>query len=44
MKRIPPKYTQMVAVGLLGAATLFTLAVLVFVVFFVLEKGLRVVN
>jgi phosphate transport system permease protein len=44
VKRIPPKYTQMVAVGLLGAATLFTLAVLVFVVFFVLEKGLRVVN
>lgn len=42
--RIPPKYTQIAAIGVLGAATLFTLAVLVFIIAFVLEKGLPVVS
>lgn len=42
--RIPPKYTQMAAVGVLGAATLLTLAVLVFIIVFVLDKGLPVVT
>lgn len=44
MKRIHPKVMQAVAVSALGAATLGTLAVLVFVVFFVLEKGLRAIS
>ncbi len=38
--RVPPKYTQMAAITLLGGATLLTLAVLVFIIAFVLEKGL----
>ncbi len=42
--RIPPRYTQVLAVGVMGAATLFTLLILVFVVVFVLGKGLPVVN
>jgi phosphate transport system permease protein len=42
--RIPPRYTQRLAVTILGGATLLTLAVLVFIIVFVLEKGLRVVN
>jgi phosphate transport system permease protein len=42
--RVPPKYTQALAVVVLGAATLLTLAVLVFVVVFILDKGLPVVN
>ncbi len=42
--RIPPRYTQMMAIGVMGAATLFTLLILVFVVVFVLGKGLPVVN
>ena len=42
--RIPPKYTQMAAVGLLGAATLLTVAVLVFIIVFVLDKGLPAVT
>jgi len=42
--RIPPRHTQTIAVGLLGAATLLTLAVLVFIIAFVLEKGLPVVT
>ena len=42
--RIPPKYSQMAAIGLLGGATLFTLAVLVFIIVFVLQKGLPVVT
>jgi phosphate transport system permease protein len=42
--RIPPKYTQAAAVTLLGGATLLTLAVLVFIIGFVLEKGLPVVT
>jgi phosphate transport system permease protein len=44
MIRIPPKASQAIAVTLLGAATLFTLAVLVFIIFFVLEKGLSSVT
>jgi len=42
--RIPPRYTQVAAIGLLGAATLLTLAVLVFIIVFVLDKGLPVVT
>ena len=38
--RIPPKIAQVVAVAVLGAATLLTVAVLVFVIAFVLVKGL----
>ncbi len=42
--RVPPRYTQWGAVAVLGGATLLTLAVLVFIVVFVLQKGLAVVN
>ena len=42
--RIPPRYTQAAAVALLGGATAATLAVLIFVVAFVLSKGLPVVS
>ena len=42
--RIHPRYSQRLAVTILGGATLLTLAVLVFIIGFVLEKGLRVVN
>ncbi len=42
--RIQPRYTQRLAVTILGGATLLTLAVLVFIIVFVLEKGLPVVN
>ena len=42
--RIPPQYTQAIAVTLLGGATLFTLGVLVFIIGFVLDKGLPVVS
>ncbi len=38
--RIPPKYTQALAVSVLGAATVLTVAVLVFIIVFVLSKGL----
>lgn len=38
--RVPPKYTQLLAMGILGAATAATLAVLVFIIAFVLSKGL----
>jgi phosphate transport system permease protein len=41
---VPPKYTQVLAVGLLGAATTVTLAVLVFIIAYVLKKGLPVVS
>lgn len=44
MIRVPPKYTQRLAVALLGLATLFTLVVLAFIIVFVLEKGLPVVS
>ncbi|HTY08544.1 MAG TPA: phosphate ABC transporter permease PstA, partial [Candidatus Edwardsbacteria bacterium] len=42
--RIPPRYTQWVAYVLLGGATLLTLSALVFIIFFVLEKGLPVLS
>ena len=38
--RVPPRTAQILAVALLGAATLFTLAVLLFIIAFVLAKGL----
>lgn len=38
--RIPPKASQAIAVASLGAATLLTVAVLVFIIVFVLSKGL----
>jgi len=42
--RIPPRFTQGLAVTLLGLATLFTLAILVFVIFFILQRGLPVIS
>jgi len=42
--RIPPKYTQAVAVAILGAATTLTVVVLVFIIVFVLGKGLPGIN
>lgn len=38
--RVPPKYTQALAVTILGAATAFTVAILIFIIVFVLGKGL----
>ncbi len=38
--RLPPKITQVLAVTILGAATLLTVVVLVFIIVFVLAKGL----
>ncbi len=42
--RIPPRYTQTAAKLVMGLATLATLAILVFIILFVLEKGLPVVG
>jgi phosphate transport system permease protein len=42
--RVPPKYSERATVVLLGGATLFTLVVLAFIVFFVLRKGLPVLS
>ena len=42
--RIPPRLSQTGAVAILGSATLFTLFVLVFIIVFILEKGLPVIN
>jgi phosphate transport system permease protein len=42
--RIPPRHTQALAVTLLGGATGLTLAILVFVIVFVLGKGLPVLS
>lgn len=42
--RIPPKYTQTAAVLMMGLATMLTLAVLAFIILFVLEKGLPAVS
>ncbi len=42
--RISPRITQVVAQAVLGAATALTLAVLVFIVVFVLQKGIPVIN
>jgi phosphate transport system permease protein len=42
--RLKPRHTQVLAVLLLGGATLLTLAVLVLIIVFILGKGLPVVN
>jgi phosphate transport system permease protein len=42
--RIQPRHTQRLAVALLGGATVLTLLALVFIIGFVLEKGLRVIS
>ena len=42
--RIHPRYTQRFAVGILGGATLLTLLILIFIIVFILEKGLPVLN
>jgi len=42
--RIPPRITQVGAVAVLGAATALTLGILVFIVVFVLQKGIPVVG
>jgi phosphate transport system permease protein len=42
--RIAPKYTQALAVTILGAATALTVVVLVFIIVFVLSKGLPGIN
>ena len=42
--RLAPKYTQRLAVTLLGGATLLVLLVLLFIIIFVLEKGLPAIT
>ena len=42
--RIPPRFTQAGAFVILGSATLLTLAILTFIIVFVLEKGLPVLS
>jgi len=42
--RIHPRYTQFLAVVLLLTATVVTLGILIFIIFFILEKGLPVVD
>jgi phosphate transport system permease protein len=42
--RILPRISQGLIVSILGLATLFTLAILVFIIVFILEKGLPVVG
>lgn len=42
--RIHPRHTHAAAIALLGAATLLTVAVLIFIIVFVLEKGLPVLS
>jgi phosphate transport system permease protein len=42
--RIPPRVTQSIALLVLGAATALTLVILVFIIVFVLERGLPVVS
>ena len=42
--RVPPKVTQAIAVTILGAATVLTVVILVFIIGFVLSKGLPGVN
>ncbi|MCX6998583.1 MAG: phosphate ABC transporter permease PstA [Kiritimatiellaeota bacterium] len=44
MNLLSPKWTQRIAIGVLGAATLATLLVLLFIIVFVLEKGLRTIS
>jgi phosphate transport system permease protein len=40
MMRLPPRYSQWLAVALMAMATLTTLLVLIFIILFILEKGL----
>jgi phosphate transport system permease protein len=42
--RIDPKHTQRAAIAFLGGATLLTLLILIFIIFFILEKGLPVLS
>ena len=42
--RVNPKYTQWGAVTILTGATIFTILILVFIIFFILEKGLPVLG
>lgn len=42
--RIKPKYTQALAILLLGGLTLISLLILVFIIVFILSKGLPVLN
>jgi phosphate transport system permease protein len=42
--RIHPRYTQRGAIGILGGATLLTLIILIFIIGFILEKGLPVLS
>jgi phosphate transport system permease protein len=42
--RLQPRYTQILAVAILGLATLLTLSILAFIIVFVLNKGLPVVT
>jgi phosphate transport system permease protein len=42
--RIHPRYTQRGAIFLLGGATVLTLLILIFIIVFILEKGLPVLN
>jgi phosphate transport system permease protein len=42
--RIHPRYIQRGAVAILGSATLLTILILIFIIFFVLEKGLPVIS
>jgi len=42
--RLQPRLTQVLAVSLLGAATALTLAILVFIITFILDKGLPVIS
>jgi phosphate transport system permease protein len=42
--RIHPRHTQRLAIAFLGGATLLTLVILIFIIFFILQKGLPVVN
>lgn len=42
--KIPPRYTQRIAVAFLSGATILTLLILAFIIFFILQKGLPVLN
>lgn len=42
--RIPPRWSQAIAVAILGSATLITVLILIFIIAFVLQKGLPVVR
>jgi len=42
--RIPPKYTQIGAIAILGAASVLTVAILIFIIVFVLQKGLPILS